>query len=468
MADVKDLAIVGGGPGGYVAALRAAQLGLSVVLFEEDRVGGTCMNYGCIPAKFLLHETAMFRALRTWKRLEGPAADLRLSWAEVQKGRQAVVDRLVTGTEFLLRKAKVEVVKGRARLKSPTVLVAREGDAVREFEARRVILATGSRSADLPFLKADGRDVVTSREALEFPEVPKDMVVIGAGAIGLETGSTYQRMGCDVTVLEMMPQILPGSDRESASRLERALKKQGLKVLTQMRIESASVEPGRVTVRGTNQRTQKPFEYAAGRVLLAAGRRPNSRDLTEPGGPEIPVGRGGFVEVNAKMETAIPGVYAIGDLVGGKLLAHKAYHEGVVAAENAAGQSRTAEYDALPSAVFTDPEFASVGLGEEEAAERGLAVRTGVFPLQANGRALTMDATDGFVKIVAGPGDVVVGGHVIAPAAGEIVPVLTMAVAKKLTLRDVADLIYVHPTVSEAAGEAALKVENKALHILPT
>lgn len=465
MAEHKDIAILGGGPGGYVAALRAAQLRKSVVVFEADRVGGTCMNYGCIPTKTLLHETRQFHELKRQPRFTGPVADIGLDWAAVQARRQFVVDRLVTGLEFLLQKSRVVVVKGTARLLDGRTIAARTEAGESLYEADRIILASGSRSADLPFLKPDGRTVLTSREALELPEVPRSLIVVGAGAIGLEMGAVYARLGTEVTVLEILPQILPGADREVAGRLERALKKQGLKILTQMRIDASAATGGGIEFTGVNLKTDAPFAVRAEKALLAAGRRPNSEGLTDPPGL-IELGRGGYVRVNEKLETNLAGVYAVGDLAGGKLLAHKAYHDGVVAAENACGLERNADYTALPMAVFTEPEFASVGLTEEEARERGVDVKIGQFLLQASGRALTMDAVEGTVKVIADADDTVIGAHVMAPAAGEMIPVLTMAVARKLKLRDVGHLIYIHPTVSEAVGEAALKARNEALHLL--
>lgn len=465
MAEHKDIAILGGGPGGYVAALRAAQLRKSVVVFEADRVGGTCMNYGCIPTKTLLHETKLFHELKHHPRFTGPAAEVGLDWAAVQARRRFVVDRLVAGLEFLLQRGRVAVVKGTARLLDGRTIAARTDSGESRYEADRIILATGSRSADLPFLKPDGRTVLTSREALELPEVPRSLVVVGAGAIGLEMGAVYARLGTAVTVLEILPQILPGADREVANRLERTLKKQGLKISTQMRIDEAAITGGTVEFKGVNLKTNAPFALKADQALLAAGRRPNSEALAEPQGL-IELARGGYVRVNERLETNLPGVYAVGDLAGGKLLAHKAYYDGAVAVDNASGLDRSVDYAALPMAVFTEPEFASVGLTEEEARARGGAVKTGQFPLQASGRALTMDAVDGTVKIVADGEDTVLGAHVMAPSASEMIPVLTLAVARKLKLRDVGHLIYIHPTVSEAVGEAALKARNEALHLL--
>ncbi len=465
MSERKDIAIVGGGPGGYLAALRAVQLKKRVVVFEEDRVGGTCMNYGCIPTKTLLHQTKLYRELKSLRTLTGPVAEVGYDWAAIQAARKSAVDRLVAGIEFLLQRGKVELVKGHARLKDERRIVVETAEGARTFEAERTILATGSRSSALPFLEPDGRTVVTSREALEFDTVPSSLIVVGAGAIGLEMALIYQRLGVEVTVLEIMPQILPGADRETATRLERTLKKQGLKILTEMRIDEASIADERVSVKGICTRTSVPFAYSAEKALLATGRRPNSESLGADGRP-VELARGGFVKVSPELETSVPGVYAIGDLIGGKLLAHKAYYDALVAVENACGLSRVVDYKALPMAVFTEPEFASVGLSEEEARASGDAIRVGHFPLQANGRALTMDATEGAVKIIADAEDKVIGAHVVAPAAGELIAVLTAAVAKGLKLREVGHLIYIHPTLSEAVGEAALKAKNEALHLV--
>jgi dihydrolipoamide dehydrogenase len=465
MAEKRDIVIIGGGPGGYLAAMRAAQLKKTVTLIDQDRVGGTCINYGCIPTKYLLHQTKILKEVAGTKTLEGPVGEIRLNWKKVQAERQAVVDRLVNGIIFLLEKGKVEMVKAPARLRAYKTVVVKAPEGERVYDAGKVIVATGSRAADLPFLKADGRNVITSTEALELPEIPKTLLVIGAGAIGLEMGSIYRRLGTDVIVLEIMPQILPGADRESVLRLERVFKKQGLKVFTEMRIDEAVVGEGAVTLKGVCLRTNAPFEYHAGKALLSAGRKPNTADLFD-GEPFLEMDRG-FIKVGPSLETTVAGVYAIGDVIGGKLLAHKAYYDALVAVDNAAGLSpRAVDYGALPMAVFTEPEFASVGLTQEEAVARGTKVQCGVFPLQASGRALTMDATDGMIKILADESDRVIGAHIVAPGASDMIPVLTMAVAKRMTLEDLDKVIYIHPTLSEAIGEAALKAKNKALHLL--
>ena len=464
MTDQRDIVIIGGGPGGYLAAMRGAQLKKRITLVEADRIGGTCINYGCIPTKYLLHQTKILKEVGGTKTLEGPVGDVRLNWPKVQQGRQSVVDQLVKGLVFLLEKGKVEIIKGEARLAAARTVVVRTADGERTLEADKIIVATGSRAAGLPFLKPDGRTVITSTEALTLPEVPKSLLVIGAGAVGLEMGVIYRRLGTDVMILEILSQILPGSDKESVTRLERALRKQGLKIMTEMRIEAAEVADGAVTLRGVSLKTNAPFEYKADKVLLSAGRKPNTSELFE-GPPFLDMDRG-FIKVDARLETSVPGIYAIGDVIGGKLLAHKAYHDGLVAVENASGMSRTVDYAALPASVFTEPEFATVGLTQEEAVAQGLTVKSGVFPLQASGRAMTMDATDGLIKVLADGADKVIGAHIVAPGASEMMPVLTMAVAKGMTLKELDSIIYIHPSLSEGIGEAALKANAEALHIL--
>jgi dihydrolipoamide dehydrogenase len=462
----KNLLIIGGGPGGYLAALRAAQLGLKVTLIEENKVGGICINTGCIPTKYLAYQTGLYYQLKDNNNLEGPLQELNFNWQKVQQGRQAVVDRLVKGLEFLLNRNKVQIIKGKARITCPGEVTVKSGSGEEPIKADKIILATGSRPADFPFLKFDGRQVISSTEALSLPELPGSLLVVGAGAIGLELGSVYQRMGTEVTIVEIMPSILPGTDLATAQRLERILKKQGLKIYLNMKIESSEIIHDQVKLKGISMSDSKPFEFNAEKVLIAAGRKPNIEGLVWEQSL-LKLQKGNFVEVDNHCRTSIADVYAIGDLIGGKLLAHKAYHDGIVAAENAAEGNFQTDYTALPAAIYTEPELATVGLSAEEAQARGIEIKIGEFPLQASGRALTMNSTEGVVRIVADKKtDEVIGAHLLAPHASELIPVLTMAVSRKLKLKDVDSIIYIHPTLSEAIPEAALKADGKALHIL--
>jgi dihydrolipoamide dehydrogenase len=464
MAEKRDLVIIGGGPGGYIAALKAARLGRRVTLIEESRLGGTCMNSGCIPTKYLLHQTGLLADWRRNNNLEGAPADVTLNWRRVRDEKRAIIDRLVRGVEFLLQRARVEVIKGRGAFRAEREVVCRTPDEERTFEAEKIILAAGSRPASLPFLRANGKEIITHIEALELEEAPRSMLVVGAGAVGLEIGAIYSRLGTDVTVLEMMPAILPGMDRQLAMRLERSLKKQGLKILTEARIESGAVEGGAVRLRGTNLKTQAPFDYAAEKVLLAAGRKPNSESVQA--GPSDFLDGAGFVRVSNRLETAVPGVYAIGDLIGGKLLAHKAEHEGIIAAENAVGGAVEMDYGAVPMAVFTEPEFAAVGITEDEAKARGIGPRIGLYMLQANARAVTLDRPEGMIKLVADQDGRIAGAHILAPFASEMITEMTIAVRQGLRLADIGSTIHVHPTISEGIMEASLKAEGLALRIL--
>ncbi len=466
MDEKCDIAILGGGPGGYVAALRGAQLKKKVVLIEKDQIGGTCMNRGCIPAKYLLYQTQMLREFKNNTNIDGPVERLELNWTRVQEGKRNSVERLVKGIEFLLKKNGVRILRGEARLKSEREVIVQSEEVTKIF-ADNIILAMGSESASLPFIQPNGKKIITSRDALELKELPKRLLIVGAGAIGLEMGTIFQRMGCDVTILEIMPTVLPGIDRDMAVRLERLLKARGLNINTQMKIEKCDLTNGAVKLEGVNLKTLSGFEFEADKVLLATGRTPNSEELRERDA-RLVFDPKGFLKVDLKLQTGIPGIYAIGDLIGGKLLAHKASHEGIIAVENACGKTRAMNYSALPSAVFTEPEFACVGITENEAKDKGLSLYSGLFTLQANSRALTMSKMDGMVKILSDSEERILGAQILSPHASEIIMEVTMAIHKGLKLRDLSSVIHIHPTLSEAVMEAALKANGEALHMLNT
>jgi len=460
-----DIIILGGGPGGYVAALRATQLKKRVLLIEKDKVGGTCMNYGCIPTKYLLHQTKLISEIKKSKIVDGPLDKLRFNLEKMLKEKQKVVEQLVQGLNFILKKKGVEVINGEASLKSENEVTVQTGEGEILIESEKIILATGSRPGELPFIIPNGKEVVTSKEALEIGTIPKKMLIIGAGTIGIEFGIIFQRLGSDVTILEIMPTILPGWDKEIVSRLQRILKTQGLRIFTQMRIDESLIEDGLICLRGTCLKDSTSFEFKGEKVLLAVGRRPNS-DYFKSTPVNISVDEYGFIRVNPHFETNIPGIYAIGDVIGGKLLAHKASHEGLIAAENASGAKKTVDYETMPMAVYAEPELSSVGLTEEEAQERGIKTKVGRFPLRASGRALTMGKEEGIVKIVADENDKIIGAHILAPNASEIVAEITLAIGKGLKLQDVASSIHIHPTLSEAVMEASMKARGMALHIM--
>jgi dihydrolipoamide dehydrogenase len=460
-----DIVVIGAGPGGYIAAIRGAQLGKRVLLVEKNKVGGVCMNWGCIPTKFLLHQTSLIKNIKSNANINGPVADISLNWEKVQDEKERAVERLVQGIEFLLNKNKIELIKGTASISSENVILIKTGEKEEMVEAEKIILATGSRPAFLPFLKPDGKFVLTSRDALGLKAIPKKLLVVGAGAIGLEMGVIYHRMGCEVEVLEIMPQILPGIDRDIALRIERSLKSQGIRINTRMSIKKSVLTEKSIKISGTCLKTEQDFEIETDRVLLAAGRKPNSEELVKDC-PDLLADEKGFIRVNEKLETGVPRIYAIGDLIGGKLLAHKASHEGILAAENASGLNKRISYHALPYSVFIEPEYASVGINKTEAKEKQIEIKTGMFTLQASGRALTMGAQEGIVQIIADKEDKIIGANVLAPNASELISELTLAIHTGLKLKDVGGSIHIHPTLSESIMEAALKADNQAIHTL--
>jgi len=466
MRNDYDVAVVGAGPGGYVAAIRGAQLGKKVLLVEKEKIGGVCTNWGCIPTKWLIHQSQLFKGIKQNKNLEGPVDEIKMDLKKCQENKKRCVDSLVKGVEFLLEKNRVTIKKGEAFFQSPEEVVIDGNNGKEKINAKKIILATGSRPGSLPFIKANGKEVLSSKQALDMTEVPPRLIVIGAGAVGLEIGCLFHRIGSRVTVLEIMPQILPGMDKEAAKCLHRELKKQGLEILTGMKIQESRIKEGMVTLRGVSLQRNASFEYSGDKVLMAAGRKPNSEKIKE-GLPELDVDEAGFVKVNEFMETSQENFYAVGDLVGGKLLAHKASHEGTVAVENACGKRISMDYRAVPLSVFTEPEYACVGLTEEEARERYKDdVRIGKFPLRACGRAVTMGKIEGFVKIIARKGGEILGAHILSHCASEMLPEVTLALKQGMKVSDLSSVIHAHPTLSESIRESALNVQNRAIHIL--
>ncbi|MBD3413720.1 MAG: dihydrolipoyl dehydrogenase [Candidatus Aminicenantes bacterium] len=460
-----DIAVIGAGPGGYVAAIRGAQLGKNVLLVEKEKLGGVCINWGCIPTKALLYQSQLFREMKDNPIWDGPVDEITLNLNKIQEHKRKSVDRLVKGIEFLLNKNKVTVMNGEASFKNSQELIISGQNEDKEVRADKVILATGSSPGSLPFLKANNKEVVISQQALEFTEIPSRFLVVGAGAVGLEMGSLFQRLGSRVTILEIMPQILPGSDEKTARSLERELKKQGIEILTEMKIQESHIKNGTVTLKGVSIKKDSPFEYEADKVLMAVGRKPNSQQFRNTL-PKLELDKAGFVKVNEFLETSIENIYAIGDLTGGQLLAHKASHEGITAAENAAGVQMKMDHKTVPSAVFTEPEFSSVGLTEEQARDQyGDGIRIGKFPLRANSRAVTVGKLKGFVKIIADQKETIVGAHILSPHASELIPELVCAVQNQIKLRELSSVVHVHPTLSESIIEAAFHAQNRAIHI---
>jgi dihydrolipoamide dehydrogenase len=459
-----DLVVIGSGPGGYVAAIRAAQLGMKVACVEKDpSLGGTCLNVGCIPSKALLDSSEHFAFARDHAAAHGIRARVELDLPTMMKRKDQVVRELTRGVESLFRKNGVARVAGTGRLAAPGEVEVAGAGGVETLRAPRVLVATGSQPASLPGIAFDGRRIVDSTGALALGEVPRRLLVVGAGAIGLELGSVWRRLGSEVRVLEFMDSILPGMDRQSARLLQRSLERQGLVIELQTSVRAATVEGARVRV--TVVRGDETREEECDVLLVAVGRRPFTEGL---GAPELglrldPRGR---ILVDDVYRTNVPGVWAIGDVIPGPMLAHKAEEEGIAAVERMAGVPGHVAYDCIPTVVYTWPELASVGLTEEDARSRGTDLAIGVFPFSANGRAKAMGEKEGQVKILADARtDRILGAHLLGPRASDLVAELVVAMELGASAEDLARSVHAHPTLPEAVREAALGVAKRAIHI---
>jgi dihydrolipoamide dehydrogenase len=461
-----DVVVIGGGPGGYVCAIRAAQLGLKTACVEKrGALGGTCLNVGCIPSKALLNASEKYHeachALGTFGvKLGKVGLDLDAMMALKDK----TVADLTKGIEFLFKKNKVDYLKGTATLTGPGTLRVEAGDGGRDVEARSIVVATGSDHAVLPGLAIDEKRIVSSTGALALDGVPKHLVVVGGGYIGLEMGSVWQRLGAEVTVVEFLDRIVPGMDGEIAKTFQRILKKQGFAFRLSTKVTAA--EAGKTGVKLTLEPAKggQPESLEADVVLVAVGRRPYTEGLgLDRAG--VALDDAGRIKVDAHFQTNIAGIYAIGDVIAGPMLAHKAEEEGVAVAEILAGQSGHVNYDTVPGVVYTWPEVAAVGKTEEQLKDAGVEYRVGKFPFSANSRARANAFTEGFVKILAdAKTDRVLGAHIIGPEAGDLVHEIVVLMEFGGSAEDLARSFHAHPTLNEAVKEAALAVAGRAIH----
>lgn len=460
-----DLVVLGGGPGGYVAAIRAAQLGWSVACIDEnDQLGGTCLRVGCIPSKALLESSERYhQALHGLAQHGVKVESLDLDLAQMHRRKTQIVKTLAQGIDGLFKKGKVTRFLGRGRLDGPGSIIVTSQDGDLSLTAKDILIATGSRPAPLPGVEVDGDRIGTSTEALAYDRIPKHLVVIGAGYIGLELGSVWRRLGARVTVLEALDRILPGMDLEIAQAAHQIFKKQGIEFRLQTRVQQAVVQDDRCVVRCEDA---DPIE--ADRVLLAIGRVPNTDDLgLERVG--IQVDRRGEIEVAESFATKVPGIYAIGDCIQGPKLAHKASHEALACIETLAGGYGHVDYNTIPGVVYTHPELAAVGQTEEQLKEEGREYRRGVFPMMASGRAQTLGETDGKVKILAdAQTDRVLGVHILGARAGDLIAEAAAAMSFGASSEDLSHLCHAHPTLAESLGEAALALHQRAIHIPAT
>jgi dihydrolipoamide dehydrogenase len=458
-----DLIVIGAGPGGYVAAIRAAQLGMRVACIDRQFLGGTCLNIGCIPSKALLDSSE-----RLWE------AKNKLSHHGIQVGnvtidlktmlgrKDQVVKQLTDGVGFLFKKNKIDSVIGQGRVVSPDTVEVKTADGTRTIKAKRILIATGSAPIELPGIPFDGTHVVGSTEALAFDKVPERLLVVGAGYIGLELGSVWARLGSKVHFLEFTDTVLPLMDRDLSGRLQRILEKQGLTFQFATSAQETKIKDGNVHIAWKSG--DKTGTEIADKVLVATGRRPviDGLGLKEAG---VELDKRGFVKIDGHFQTNVPGIYAIGDVVGGLMLAHKAEDEGIAAAEIMAGKPGHVNYHAIPGVVYTHPELAQVGLTEADAQREGREVRVGKFLLSANGRAKSMDETEGMVKVIGdAKTDRLLGVQILAAHASDMIAECVVAMELGASVEDIARSSHAHPTLPEAIKEAALAVDKRAIH----
>jgi len=459
----QEVVVIGGGPGGYVAAIRLGQLGKDTVLVERENLGGVCLNIGCIPSKALIRVAKLKNRMEAAKQIGLEVGSIGVDMAKLQTWKESVVSRLVSGVEYLCKSNHVRIIKGDAKFTGPNTIEVKSAAATETIEAKNTIIATGTRPVEIPGFKFDGTTVVTTTEMLTLRQVPKNLVVVGAGVSGLEMATMYAQLGSKVTVIELLDQLLPGvvMDVEIVKVVERAFRKLGI----EYHVKSRAKEYREGKVFATLE-DGKDVTFPCDKVLVSVGRRPNSDQLgLEKAG--VKTGQQGWIQVNKKLQTNVTGIYAIGDVIGPPLFAHKASKDGVVAAEVIAGMNSEADYRGIAWAIFTDPEIASVGLTEDQAKEKGYAPIVGKFPFTALGRALLAGESEGFVKIVADKeSELVLGVHIIGPEASDMISEAALAVEMGATLEDVGFTIHPHPTLPEAIMEAAEAAKGKAIHIV--
>jgi dihydrolipoamide dehydrogenase len=467
MEDNFDLIVVGGGPGGYVCAIRAAQLGLKTACIESrGALGGTCLNVGCIPSKSLLNLSENYHKAKKDFNQQGIEIDgIKLNIEKMMSNKNKSIQVLTKGVEFLFKKNKVSYFKGKGVVFSKNDVVVYGSDNKRtNIRTKNIVIATGSEVASLPGIEIDEKNVVSSTGALSFDKVPNKLAVIGGGYIGLEMGSVWSRLGSDVTVIEYLDFITPGMDREISNEFQKILSKQGIKFKMGSKVNTVSRKGDTLTINYTDIKNSKDEKIEVDKVLVAVGRKPYTEglNLLKVG---VKLDNKGRIEVNNKLQTSVENIYAIGDVIKGPMLAHKAEEEGIAVAEILAGQSGHVNYDVIPGVIYTSPEVATVGKTEEQLKNESKSYKIGKFPFLANSRAKVNNETDGFVKILAdSKTDKVLGVHIIGPHCGDMIAEMALAIEFGASAEDIARTCHAHPTHTEAIKEAALAVDKRAIH----
>ncbi len=466
MEENFDLLVIGGGPGGYVCAIRAAQLGLKTACIESrGTLGGTCLNVGCIPSKSLLNLSELYHKAKTnFNNLGIETGNVKLNIEKLMMNKNKSVQILTKGVEFLFKKNKVTYIKGKAVLFSKNNVVVYEGEKKTSYKSKNIVIATGSLPASLPGINIDEKNIISSTGAISLKKVPSKLVIVGGGYIGLEMGSVWSRLGSEVTVIEFLDHITPGMDKEISKEFQKILSKQGIKFKLESKVVSVKNSKTGVQVDYANNKTGIKEKIDCEKVLVSVGRKPYTEGLNLS---KIGVNKDnkGGIEVNKKFQTSVPNIYAIGDVIKGPMLAHKAEEEGIAVAEILAGQAGHVNYDVIPGVIYTSPEVASVGKTEEQLKEKKISYKVGKFPFLANSRAKVNNEPEGFVKILAeSKTDKILGVHIIGPHCGDMIAEMVLAMEFGASAEDVARTCHAHPTHTEAIKEAALAVDKRPIH----
>lgn len=460
-----DIIVIGGGPGGYAAAGRAAQLGMKTILIEKDKVGGVCLNRGCIPTKALLESAHVFETIKKADRFGLVKQDPEFDFSRVIERSRKIADRMSKGVNFLMKNRGVEVVKAKGSILKPGLVLIETEEESRELAADHIIVATGARPVSLPGIHFDGQYILDSTDAMRLSEQPESMIIIGAGPIGMEFADFYNTFGTTITLVEMMSSVLPLEDEEIINEINRSLRRKKITALTDTKVQTVDVLDGRVVVEAAGPKGEVRLE--AEKVLLSTGVSPNIEYLgLEKTGVEVD--KRGFIKVNNCMQTSVSGIYAIGDVAGPPMLAHKASMEALACIHAIAGKAsfKAVDYSSIPACTYCKPQVASIGLTEEKASENGYRVKKGLFPFRANGKSVAMEETDGIVKLIFNTHDMkLIGAHIVHASASDLIAEAGIAMRKEATAYDIASTVHAHPTLSEAIMEAAAAAIGEAIHV---
>jgi dihydrolipoamide dehydrogenase len=463
MSNTYDVIFIGGGPAGYEGAIAAGKKGLKVAVIEMDKPGGTCLQRGCVPSKALLHTVKFIKQIKAASKAGIKIENYSLDLDTIVKQKNRVVSKLTKGIESLFKKYNVEMINGKGKVSAVDTVTVDTAQGQTQLKARNIVVATGSVSAELPFLKIDGTHIIGSDEALDLENIPEKLLVVGAGAIGLEMAVVYSYLGSSVQVVEILDHIVPGSDTEVADILAGELKKQKIKIHTATTASNPVIDAETGTVTFDFKNAKKEWQDSFSKVLLSVGRRPLSDGVFDES-LGIEIDKRGFVNVNENLQTRHPNIYACGDLIGQPLLAHKASHEALAIVDHIADGAPIVHHP-VPGAVYTFPEMASIGLSEEQAKEEGIEIKVGRFPYSAGSRSNAIDEKSGLVKIIADQDNTLLGAHIVGYGADELMPILNYAVTKKLKADDFKDMIFIHPTLGENIREAVGEIGGFSIHI---